>query len=153
MNTILMADPQRYLRMTTQELRDTFLLSGLNQPGAVNLFYLDLDRAVVGMAVPVTGPIALPAPPELRAEYFTERRELGALNVGGAGVVHVNGAPHELANLDLVYIGRGNPNVRFESKSPSHPAAFYLLSYPAHAQHPTAVVRKEAAQPTELGSA
>ncbi|MGA9424673.1 MAG: 5-dehydro-4-deoxy-D-glucuronate isomerase, partial [Terracidiphilus sp.] len=71
MNTILMADPQRYLRMTTQELRDTFLLSGLNQPGAVNLFYLDLDRAVVGMAVPVTGPIALPAPPELRAEYFT----------------------------------------------------------------------------------
>ena len=53
MNTILMADPQRYPRMTTQELRHTFLLSGLNQPGAITLHYLDLDRAVVGMAVPV----------------------------------------------------------------------------------------------------
>ena len=52
MNTILMADPQRYPRMTTQELRDTFLLSGLSQPGAISLNYLDLDRAVVGMAVP-----------------------------------------------------------------------------------------------------
>ncbi|HUY95192.1 MAG TPA: 5-dehydro-4-deoxy-D-glucuronate isomerase [Terracidiphilus sp.] len=153
MKTILMADPQRYPRMTTQELRDTFLLSGLDRPGSITLCYLDLDRAVVGMAVPVDQPIALPAPPELRAEYFTERREFGALNVGGAGAVHVDGVAHELNNLDLVYIGRGHPDVRFASKDPGNPAAFYLLSYPAHAPHPVTVIRKEAAQPSELGSA
>ncbi|HWE86814.1 MAG TPA: 5-dehydro-4-deoxy-D-glucuronate isomerase [Terracidiphilus sp.] len=153
MKTILMADPQRYPRMTTQELRDTFLLSGLHRPGAINLFYLDLDRAVVGMASPVNDSLPLPTPPELRAAYFTERRELGALNVGGAGIVHVNGTANELANLDLVYVGRGNPDVSFASKSASDPAAFYLLSYPAHAVHPVTVVRKEMAQPGELGSA
>ena len=153
MKTILMADPQRYPRMTTQELRDTFLLPCLSRPGALTLNYLDLDRAVVGMAVPVAEPIALPTPPELRAQYFTERRELGALNVGGPGIVHVNGDTHQLANLDLVYIGRGNPVIRFESIDPAQPAAFYLLSYPAHAQHPTAVVRGQTAEPTELGSA
>lgn len=153
MNTILMADPQRYPRMTTQELRHTFLLSGLNQPGAITLHYLDLDRAVVGMALPVHDPIELPTPPELRASFFTERRELGALNVGGAGIVHVSGAAHELAHLDLIFIGRGNPDIRFESKDPTNPAAFYLLSYPAHTQYPVTVVRKETAQPSELGSA
>jgi 4-deoxy-L-threo-5-hexosulose-uronate ketol-isomerase len=153
MKTILMADPQRYPRMTTQELRDTFLVSGLNQPGSITLYYLDLDRAVVGMAVPGTDPLALPTPPELRAEYFTERRELGVLNVGGAGVVRVNRVAHELNNLDLVYVGRGNPDIRFESKDPAHPAAFYLLSYSAHAQYPVTVVRKQQAQPSELGSA
>ncbi len=121
MNTILMADPQRYPRMTTQELRHTFLLSGLNQPGAITLHYLDLDRAVVGMALPVHDPIELPTPPELRASFFTERRELGALNVGGAGIVHVSGAAHELAHLDLIFIGRGNPDIRFESKDPTQP--------------------------------
>jgi 4-deoxy-L-threo-5-hexosulose-uronate ketol-isomerase len=153
MKTILMADPQRYPRMITQELRQTFLLSGLNRPNEITLNYLDLDRAVVGMAVPVTEPIALPAPPELRAAFFTERRELGALNVGGPGVVRVNGTAHELNNLDLIYIGRGNADVRFESKDPAQPAAFYLLSYPAHATHPVNVVRKDMAQASELGSA
>ncbi len=153
MKTILMADPHRFPRMTTQELRDTFLLPGLNRPGAVSLCYLDLDRAVIGMALPANQPIALPSPPELRAASFTERRELGALNIGGAGIVHVNGTAHELANLDLIYIGRGNPEIRFESKNAASPAAFYLLSYPAHASHPVTMVRKEMAQPTELGSA
>jgi len=153
MKTILMADPQRYPHMTTQEIRDTFLLSGLHRPGAINLFYLDLDRAVVGMAAPADDSLPLPNPPELRAAYFTERRELGALNVGGAGIVHVNGLAHELGNLDLIYIGRGNPEIRFESKSASDSAVFYLLSYPAHAPHPVTVVRKEMAQPSELGSA
>jgi 4-deoxy-L-threo-5-hexosulose-uronate ketol-isomerase len=153
MKTVLMADPQRFPRMTTEELRDTFLISELNGPGAINLVYLDLDRAVVGLAVPTSNPIELPAPPELRAEYFTERRELGALNAGGSGIVHVNGTAHELNNLDLIYIGRGNPEIRFESKNGNNPAAFYLLSYPAHVSHPIAIVRKEMAQPSELGSA
>ena len=153
MKTILMADPHRYPRMTTDELRQSFLLSGLNQPGDIALHYLDLDRAVVGMAIPVAGPLALPTPPELRATCFTERRELGVLNVGGQGTVHVNGAAHHLAHLDLIYIGRGNADVQFASNDAADPAAFYLLSYPAHVQYPVAVVRKQDAQPTELGSA
>ncbi len=153
MKAILISDPVRYPRMTTQELRECYLANGLWQPGEVCLNYVDLDRAVVGMASPVNGPLTLTSFPELRAEYFTERRELGALNIGAPGVVHVGDASYELENLDLIYVGRGNPEVRFESKSTSDPAVFYILSYPAHAVYPVTLVRKVEAQPTEIGAA
>jgi 4-deoxy-L-threo-5-hexosulose-uronate ketol-isomerase len=153
MKTILMADPVRYPRMTTAELRETFLLGDLCGPGALHLAYVDLDRAVVGFAMPVEKPLALPTFPELRAEFFTERRELGVLNTGGAGSVQVDGEEFALGNLDVLYIGRGHRDVQFASQSKDAPAAFYLLSYPAHAEYPVALVKKENAIPTQLGSA
>ena len=153
MKTLFMADPVRYPRMTTNEIRETFLLDGLYEPGKLLLNYVDLDRTVVGMAAPVDAPIALPTYPELRATYFTERRELGVLNIGGAGVVKVEGQSYEMNNLDVLYIGRGNEAVSFESKDASAPAIYYILSYPAHAPYPTTLVRKEDANPTTLGSA
>lgn len=153
MKTRLMADPVRYPSMTTTELRDTFLLDSLYEPGAIRLTYIDLDRAVVGLAAPLATPLELTADPLLRADYFTERRELGALNIGGSGTIHVDGEPHSLANLDCLYIGRGSKKITFASADPKSPAVFYLLSYPAHATYPTTLVRKEDANPVELGSA
>ncbi len=153
MKTLLLADPIRYPRMTTEELRSTFLLEGLCVPGSLNLAYVDLDRAVVGHAAPAHEPIALPTYPELRASYFTERRELGVLNIGGPGAVHIGSQSHPLENLDVLYIGRGNPEIRFESASPGQPAVFYLLSYPAHASYPVTLVRKADANPTTIGAA
>jgi 4-deoxy-L-threo-5-hexosulose-uronate ketol-isomerase len=153
LKTYLLADPTRYPSMTTAQLRETFLLDSLYEPGALHLVYVDLDRTIAGVAAPTGAPLLLPADPDLRAEYFTERRELGALNVGGSGSIKVNGQSHTLENLDCLYIGRGNAEVSFESKDPSSPAIFYLLSYPAHTAHPVALVRKEDASPTTLGSA
>lgn len=152
MKTVLMADPVRYPRMTTDEIRETFLLHALYEPGKLHVNYVDLDRAVIGMAVPLDSPIALPTYPELRAAYFTEHRELGVLNIGGNGIVRVEGMSYELENLDVLYIGRGNAEVGFESRDKAAPAVFYLLSYPAHAGYPIALVRKDEANPTELGS-
>jgi 4-deoxy-L-threo-5-hexosulose-uronate ketol-isomerase len=153
MKTYLMADPVRYPRMNTTELRETFLIESLYEAGALHLAYVDIDRAIAGIAAPVASPIKLPTDPALRAEYFTERRELGVLNIGGAGAVSVGGDHYILENLDCLYIGRGNPDVVFQSQDPHAPAVFYLLSYPAHGVHPTALVRRAEAQPTELGSA
>lgn len=153
MKTLLLADPIRFPRMTTRELRDSFLLDRLSHPGEIHLTYVDLDRAVAGFAVPADGPIPLIAAPELRAKFFTERRELGALNIGGDGLVHVGGSTYPLSNLDLIYIGRENPEIRFESKSKESPAVFYILSYPAHTTHPVTLVKKENALPADLGSA
>ena len=152
MKTVLMADRVRYERMNTAELRETFLLSELYAPGAIHLNYIDLDRAVVGFAAPLAAPLALPTYPELRAGFFTERRELGVLNIGGAGTVTVEGKAWGLDNLDVLYIGRGNREILFASNDSAAPAVFYLLSYPAHAVHPVALVRKAEATPTELGS-
>ncbi|MGA8530334.1 MAG: 5-dehydro-4-deoxy-D-glucuronate isomerase [Acidobacteriaceae bacterium] len=152
MKTMLMADPVRYPHMTTEQLRETFLLNNLFQPDKLSLAYLDLDRAIAGFAAPLTDPLMLPCPPELRAGYFMERRELGVLNTGGAGRVHVDREVYALENLDVLYIGRGHANVRFESPDPERPAVFYLLSYPAHVAYPTTLVKKEDAQPTTIGS-
>ncbi len=153
MKTVLLADPMRYKRMTTEELRESFLLGGLYQADAIRLTYVDLDRAVVGMATPVDQVLKLSNPEELRADYFTERREVGVLNIGGPGVVRVGGVGHQLGKLDLLYIGRGNPDVEFESSSKETPAIFYLLSYPAHTAYPVKLVRKEEAQPMDAGQA
>lgn len=153
MRTIQMADPVRYPRMMTAELRETFLLTGMHAPRTLQLAYVDLDRAVVGFASPVKDPVLLPTFPELRADFFTERREVGVLNIGGEGIVYVGGRSHALENLDVLYIGRGNPEVRFESAAPETPAIFYLLSYPAHAEYPVTQVKQAEAIPTEIGSA
>lgn len=153
MKTVLLPDPVRYQRMTTAELRESFLLGNFYQPGTINLTWVDLDRAVVGMAAPTEKALALPNPAELRAEFFTERRELGVLNLGGAGSVRVAGSSYQLSNLDLLYVGRGSADVTFESASGEKPAIFYLLSYPAHATYPVTLVRKEEAQPTDAGQA
>jgi len=152
MKTILLADPIRYPRMNTEELRSTFLVEGSYSPGVLNITYVDPDRAVVGMAAPAGKPIALPTYPELRASYFTERRELGILNIGGTGAVCVQGRSFTVRNLDVLYVGRGIPDISFESQTTEQPAIFYLLSYPAHRSYPVTLITKEEAKPTPLGS-
>jgi 4-deoxy-L-threo-5-hexosulose-uronate ketol-isomerase len=152
MKTLLTADPVRYPRMTTEELRAAFLLDGLSAPGELRLAYVDQDRAVIGFAAPLAAPLSMPTSEELRATYFAERRELGALNIGGRGAIRVDGIAYELENLDCLYIGRGAKEIAFESADANSPAVFYLLSYPAHAVYPTMLIRKAEAAPTELGS-
>jgi 4-deoxy-L-threo-5-hexosulose-uronate ketol-isomerase len=136
-----MADPVRYARMTTAELRDTFLIEHLFQPDSIDFAYVDLDRTVIGSAIPVTTALTLETSPELRAEYFLERREMGMLNVGGPGTVVVDGAAFDVAKFDCVYAGRGVKSVTFASANDADPAVFYLLSYPAHTAYPTAIAR------------
>jgi 4-deoxy-L-threo-5-hexosulose-uronate ketol-isomerase len=147
-----MADAVRYGLMNTEELRETFLLEGMFEPGEIEFAYVDLDRTVIGSAVPVGGPLTLETELELRSEYFLERRELGVLNVGGAGSVVVDGKIFEIGKLDCLYISRGSKSVTFSSKNGEAPAYFYLLSYPAHADHPTAMVRFNDLQGLTLGS-
>jgi 4-deoxy-L-threo-5-hexosulose-uronate ketol-isomerase len=152
MKFLQMADPVRYARMTSAELRETFLLEDLFTPGRIDLAYADLDRAVIGSAVPTTSALTLETQPELRAEYFLERRELGVLNTGGAGSVTVDGVTFDLEKLDCLYVGRGSKSITFTSKSASTPATFYLLSYLAHKEYPTKMVKFADLKGLELGS-
>jgi 4-deoxy-L-threo-5-hexosulose-uronate ketol-isomerase len=147
-----MADAVRYEMMDTEELRDTFLMEELFQPGEIEFAYVDLDRTVVGSAVPTVEALKLETDEDLRADYFLERREMGVLNVGGAGSVVVDGTTYELAKLDCLYIGRGSKEVSFASAESDAPANFYLLSYPAHKEYPTSMVKFADLKPVELGS-
>lgn len=152
MKILQMADEVRYARMTTDELRATFLLENLFEAGTLNVVYVDLDRTVIGGAVPAATPLTLETHPELRAEYFCERRELGVFNVGGAGTVTVDGQAFAMEKMDCLYVSRGSKSVTFASTDANAPAAFYLLSYPAHAVHPTKLAKFADMQGTTLGS-
>jgi 4-deoxy-L-threo-5-hexosulose-uronate ketol-isomerase len=147
-----LADQTRYQAMTTQELRDTFLLCDLFRPSELNLTYVDLDRTVIGSAVPLDRPLLLPSDEALKAAYFLERRELGILNIGAPGIVTVGDEKFELTNLDALYVGRGNQHIQFESIDHGQPAEFYLLSYPAHAVYPTQLVQSADLPIVSLGS-
>ena len=137
MKTYLMADSVRYRGMNARELRDSFLLDALDAPGEIRLAYLETDRAVVGMASPADSAVALPCDAELRAKFFLERREVGALNIGGAGSIRVDGETYALNNLDCLYIGRGNEKVEFASQDAGNPAIFYLPVSYTHLTLPT----------------
>jgi len=141
-----------YSHFDTAALRANYRLGGLFQPGMVNLVYTDLDRVIVGAAVPIAEPLVLEAGEQLRAEYFCERRELGAINLGGDGAVVVDGKTHAVASRECLYVGRGSKALCFSSKDASNPAQFYFLSYPAHAEYPTVHATVADASKLLLGS-
>ena len=125
--------------MTTAELRRAFALEHLFAPGEIRTVFCDADRAVAGGAVPGKTPLLLePSRETMAAEYFAERREIGVVNIGAFGSVRADGAEFALGTKDMAYIGRGTRKVEFTSADPSRPAAFFLVSFPAHAAHPSA---------------
>ncbi len=145
-------DSAGFAKMCTAEIRKAFLLDGLFEPGRISLYLTALDRAIVGTAVPLGGPLELGAPAELAAEFFTERRELGVINIGGAGVVLVGGRDYHLANRDGLYIGRENKGIEFSSANSATPALYYFVSYPAHASYPVKLIRAHETETTSLGN-
>lgn len=139
-------------RMTTEEIRGNFLIESLFTPGAVTLLYSDVDRVIIGGAVPGAEPLALLASKkEMAADYFCERREVGILNVGAAGTVTVDGTVFAVGNKDVLYVGRGAKEVLF-SRGTEGDAYFYIISYPAHTSYPTVLGRKADAEPQHLGT-
>jgi 4-deoxy-L-threo-5-hexosulose-uronate ketol-isomerase len=152
-NTIRrMPRSQDVQRLNTQELRDTFHITNLFKPGELRGVFTDLDRLVVGGVMPVK-PVELPNHKETGRAFFLERREFGAINVGGAGAVRADGKTFLLDRLDCIYLPMGTKSVKFESKDAKNPAKFYFLSCPAHATHPAATMKPKDASPVPLGSA
>lgn len=145
-------DPERFCRMTTREVRESFLIDSLFLPNTIEMLYADVDRAIIGSAVPIDAPLALKAADELRADFFCQRRELGVLNIGQPGVITVDGQAYRMNNLDCLYVGRSSRDIQFASEDFKSPAKYYLLSYPAHRDFPTAQVQIEQAAPVQLGS-
>lgn len=144
--------PNEARQMDTQQLRNHFLIQQLMQDDAINLTYSHCDRVIVGGVKPVQQTVSLPNPAELRADYFLERRELGIINVGGAGMVYAAGESYLLNKLDALYLGKGTQEISFASADKNNPAIFYLLSAPAHATYPNTKFTKEQAAPVQLGA-
>lgn len=138
--------------MDTAALRANFLIEEVFSDDAIQLVYTHYDRYIAGGANPVSKPLALKTIDPLKAGYFLERRELGVINVGGAGKVTVDGEVYALGFKEALYVGKGHQEVIFSSDDAAVPAKFYLNSAPAHHAYPTKKVTKAEAEIVELGS-
>jgi 4-deoxy-L-threo-5-hexosulose-uronate ketol-isomerase len=132
------SDPNAVKRMTSEEIRRMFLVDQLFTPGTIEMVYTDVDRSVIGSAVPSGKNLKLlSSKKEMAADYFAERREIGIINIGKDGFVKVDGKEHPMALKDALYVGRGSREIEFGSRKSKDPAAFYFVSYPAHKDLPT----------------
>jgi 4-deoxy-L-threo-5-hexosulose-uronate ketol-isomerase len=143
--------PKETATMSTQQLRENFLVQNLMQPGKIELVYSHYDRLIIGGVVPTTTAIGLPIEDELKANFFLERREMGIINIGGKGTVTADGVAYETDKLECVYLGKGTKQVNFSSNDSNTPAHFYLLSVPAHHTYPNRIMTKAEAAPVNLG--
>lgn len=123
----------------TEKLRSHFMMPKVMEENVINLTYSMYDRLIFGGVIPTTV-VELETIDPLKAEYFLERRELGVINIGGDGIVNVDGKDYELHFKDALYVGRGNKKVTFRSKDNTNPAKFYLNSTPAHKAYKTQLV-------------
>ena len=141
-----------FTRMNTQEIRDNFLLESLFEKNSIKMTYIDIDRVIIGGAIPADNELSLTSADELRADYFCQRRELGVLNIGDKGSVTVDSVSYEMNHNDCLFIGMGSRDIHFKSTDKTNPAIFYLLSYPAHREYPTKLAKQKDSTSVHLGS-
>ena len=152
MKTHYLPTAEETATLRTEALRDKFLLADLFQPGRLTAHYTDLDRMIIGAALPAGVPLPLPNWKETGTSYFLERREIGIINLGDPGFVHVGAHRFALGTLDALYVGIGERDVAFEDTVSGHGrSAFYFVSTPAHAKHPTAHVARARVKADPLG--
>lgn len=144
--------PTEVKKMDTLQLRDEFLVNSLMQAGKVNFVYSHYDRMIIGGIVLSGEELLLRTYEPLKAEYFQERRKAGIINVGGEGKIITEQETFSLNKLNCLYLGKGNSKVHFSSTDKNNPAIFFLLSAPAHTNHPTSLMKGSDANATAMGS-
>lgn len=136
----------------TADLRRHFLIEDLFVIGELKMVYSHIDRIIIAAAVPTDKRLCLEGSKELGCSYFLERRELGVINIGGAGIVTLDGEKYELNSRDGLYVGMGVKEVCFESLDSAKPAKFYINSGTAHKSYPTVKIDLEKANKVKAGS-
>jgi 4-deoxy-L-threo-5-hexosulose-uronate ketol-isomerase len=137
--------------MTTDDLRATFLIDKIFDEDNLSWTFTDLDRLAVGGVSPASA-VKLENFKQTGADFFLQRREMGVINVGAAGVVTVDGKKYEMENCSCLYISMGSKAVTFESKSKKERAKFYIMSCPAHQAYPTMLAKKSECNAVHLGT-
>jgi 4-deoxy-L-threo-5-hexosulose-uronate ketol-isomerase len=134
--------PDDSKKYDTKELREKYLIEQLFAEDDILLTYSHQDRIIAGGAMPVKKTLSLGTFKELATAYFLERREMGVINIGGAGTITLDGKVYELGHKEGIYIGMGTKQVEFASKDAKNPAKFYINSCPAHKTYPTVKIVK-----------
>ena len=136
--------PQDVKTYDTNRLRSSFLMEKVMVPNEINVTYSMYDRLIFGGAVPATKELVLETIDPLKSKFFLERRELGVINIGGDGVVTVDGKEYPMKYKEALYVGCGNKEVTFKSNDATKPAKFYINSAPAYKPYVTQLITTDA---------
>ncbi len=146
------SNPRDMKHYTTERLREEFLIQGLFTADNSKMVYSHIDRIITAGFMPVTKELTLEAGKELAADYFLQRREMGCINIGGKGVITVDGEEYVMEPRDGIYIGMGNKDITFKSLDAKNPAKFYVSSCPAHTTYPIVKIDISKAKKVPCGS-
>lgn len=144
--------PEDSKHYTTEELRKHYFIETIFTADEAALTYSHVDRIIAGGIMPVKKEVRLEGSKELGSEFFLERRELGVINIGGAGKIIVDGIEYKMNPKDGLYVGMGSKELVFISDDENVPAKFYINSAPAHMTYPIVKIDIEKANPVKLGS-
>jgi len=138
----------------TEELRRNFLVTDLFRPGEVTATLTHYERMMVLGLMPGAGPLALPADlgRPVGTDFLLERREFGAIAIGGPVRVRADGEVFDLDFQEAIYLGRGTREVSFESLDPARPAKLFAASCPAQVRHPSRKIALADAAPAPMGA-
>ena len=139
-NIQLACHPDDVKHYDTERLRKSFLMERVMAADEINLSYTLYDRMIYGGIMPVNQVLKLETFNELKAEHFLDRRELGVINIGGNGVVTVDGIEYPLNFKEALYVGCGKKDVTFRSLDAACPAKFYVNSAPAYKEYVTQLI-------------
>lgn len=144
--------PADFKNFDTDRIRREFLINDIFIPDDIRLVYSLYDRYMVGGAMPVDRPLSLETSPELKSDYFLERREMGIINTGGEAVIETYGETFTLRFKEALYLGKETSGVIFRSADTTSPAKLYINSAPAHHKYPSRKVALADAEIVTLGS-
>jgi 4-deoxy-L-threo-5-hexosulose-uronate ketol-isomerase len=147
------AAPDDIKAYDTQKLRDTFLVEDLFVADETRFTYTHVDRLILGGAMPKGRALTFGGGEEIGTAHLLSSREMGVANLGGSGLVTVDGTAFDMANRDVLYIGRGAREITLSSQSADKPARFYMNSVPAGADIPHRLIKQAESKAVDLGDA
>ena len=146
------SNPKDVKHYTTDRLREEFHISKLFTKDNIRMVYSHIDRIITAGLMPVYQELSLVGGKELASDYFLERREMGCINIGGPGVIVVDGVEYHMNPRDGIYIGMGNKEITFKCVDIENPPKFYVSSCPAHTNYPTVKIDITKAKKVPCGS-
>ena len=146
------SNPKDVKHYTTERLREEFHISKLFTKDNIRMVYSHIDRIITAGLMPVLQELKLEGGKEIAAEYFLERREMGCINIGGKGIITIDGTEYEMNPRDGIYIGMGNKEITFKCVDVENPPKFYVSSCPAHATYPIVKIDITKAKKVPCGS-
>ena len=146
------SNPRDVKTYDTDRLREEFHISKLFTKDNIRMVYSHIDRIITAGLMPVFQELKLVGGKELASDYFLERREMGCINIGGKGIIVVDGTEYEMNPRDGIYIGMGNREITFKCVDTENPPKFYVSSCPAHASYPIVKIDITKAKKVPCGS-